>query len=148
MEDDLEKVKNASSQSELLDNFRLFGKNTSDLINQAAKRQNELKDPRLRDDLASARAVLKKNSMMLLTASKVGVGGGALSAVLRNIGKIAVTSSFTVIDGFGLCNVRCQSVIKACILFLMFVDTAVGTCHMIYSLKDSLNLKSLFVIVL
>ena len=64
-------MKNASSQSELLDNFRLFGKNTSDLINQAAKRQNELKDPRLRDDLASARAVLKKNSMMLLTASKV-----------------------------------------------------------------------------
>ena len=71
VEDDLEKVKNASSQSELLDNFRLFGKNTNDLINQAAKRQNELKDPRLRDDLASARAVLKKNSMMLLTASKV-----------------------------------------------------------------------------
>ena len=71
VEDDLENVKNASSQSELLDNFRLFGKNTNDLTNQAAKRQNELKDPRLRDDLASARAVLKKNSMMLLTASKV-----------------------------------------------------------------------------
>lgn len=55
----------------MLENFRLFGKNTNDLVNQAAKRQNELKDPRLRDDLASARAVLKKNSMMLLTASKV-----------------------------------------------------------------------------
>ena len=73
MEDDIEKVKNASSQSELVDNFRMFGKNTSELVNQAAKRQGELKDPRLRDDLASARAVLKKNSMMLLTASKVSV---------------------------------------------------------------------------
>lgn len=71
VEDDIEKVKNASSQSELVDNFRLFGKNTSELVNRAAKRQGELKDPRLRDDLASARAVLKKNSMMLLTASKV-----------------------------------------------------------------------------
>jgi catenin alpha len=41
------------------------------LIKQAAKRQQELKDPALRDDLAAARAVLKKHSTMLLTASKV-----------------------------------------------------------------------------
>lgn len=40
-------------------------------MNQAAKRQQELKDPQLRDDLAAARAVLKKHSTMLLTASKV-----------------------------------------------------------------------------
>lgn len=40
-------------------------------MNQAAKRQQELKDPQMRDDLASARAVLKKHSTMLLTASKV-----------------------------------------------------------------------------
>ena len=40
-------------------------------MSQAAKRQQELKDPMLRDDLAAARAVLKKHSMMLLTASKV-----------------------------------------------------------------------------
>ena len=33
----------------------------------------DLKDPRRRDDLAAARAVLKKNSMMLLTTSKVGL---------------------------------------------------------------------------
>ena len=32
----------------------------------------DLKDPRRRDDLAAARATLKKNSMMLLTTSKVG----------------------------------------------------------------------------
>ena len=40
------------------------------MMNQAAKRQYELKDPAMRDDLAAARAVLKKHSMMLLTASK------------------------------------------------------------------------------
>jgi len=68
---DLEKVKNASSQGELLDNIRAFERNASGLMSQAAKRQLELKDPQLRDDLAAARAVLKKHSTMLLTASKV-----------------------------------------------------------------------------
>lgn len=71
VEDDLEKLKNASSHSELLDNIKAFGRNASELMNQAAKRQQELKDPQLRDDLAAARAVLKKHSTMLLTASKV-----------------------------------------------------------------------------
>lgn len=71
MEDDLEKVKNASSQGELLDNIKAFGRNATELMNQAAKRQMELKDPQLRDDLAAARAILKKHSTMLLTASKV-----------------------------------------------------------------------------
>ena len=33
--------------------------------------QQDLKDPRKQEELAAARAVLKKNSMMLLTASKV-----------------------------------------------------------------------------
>lgn len=71
MEDDLEKVKNASSQAELLDNIKVFGRSASELMSQAAKRQQELKDPQLRDDLAAARAILKKHSTMLLTASKV-----------------------------------------------------------------------------
>lgn len=44
---------------------------SDELMNQAAKRQLELKDSQMRDDLASARAVLKKHSTMLLTASKV-----------------------------------------------------------------------------
>jgi catenin alpha len=71
VEDDLEKVRNASSQPELLESIRSFGRNASELIAQAAKRQQELKDGQLRDDLAAARAVLKKHSTMLLTASKV-----------------------------------------------------------------------------
>jgi len=67
----LNNVKNASSQGELIENIKAFGRNASSLMSQAAKRQQELKDPQLRDDLAAARAVLKKNSTMLLTASKV-----------------------------------------------------------------------------
>uniref|UniRef100_A0A646QDC8 Catenin alpha n=1 Tax=Hemiscolopendra marginata TaxID=943146 RepID=A0A646QDC8_9MYRI len=84
VEDDLEKVKNASSQSELIDSFRQFGRNAVELIQQAAKRQAELKDPRLRDDLAAARAVLKKHSMMLLTASKAYVRHPELAAAKAN----------------------------------------------------------------
>lgn len=40
----------------------------------------ELEDPQLRDDLAAARAVLKKHSTMLLTASKVYVRHPELTA--------------------------------------------------------------------
>lgn len=71
VEDDLDKLRDASSQDELISNMRQFGRNANELIKQAAKRQQELKDPQLRDDLAAARAILKKHSTMLLTASKV-----------------------------------------------------------------------------
>ena len=46
--------------------------------------QNDLKDPRRRDDLASARATLKKNSMMLLTTSKTYVRHPELPAAKSN----------------------------------------------------------------
>ena len=51
---------------------------------QAAKRQYELKDPAMRDNLAAARAVLKKHSMMLLTASKAYVRHPELAAAKAN----------------------------------------------------------------
>lgn len=84
VEDDLAKLKDASSQGELIDNIRQFGANANELMNQAAKRQQELKDPQLRDDLAAARAVLKKHSTMLLTASKVYVRHPELAAAKAN----------------------------------------------------------------
>lgn len=84
VEDDLIKVKNASSQPELLENIKAFGRNASELMSQAAKRQLELKDTQLRDDLAAARAVLKKHSTMLLTASKVYVRHPELAAAKAN----------------------------------------------------------------
>ncbi|RWS29245.1 alpha-catenin-like protein [Leptotrombidium deliense] len=84
VEDDLNMLRNVENQPQLMESFKRFGKNTVDLINQAAKRQAELKDPRLRDDLAAARAVLKKNTMMLLTASKVYVRHPELSAAKEN----------------------------------------------------------------
>ncbi|CAG9759441.1 unnamed protein product [Ceutorhynchus assimilis] len=84
VENDLEKLKMASSNDELLDNIETFRHNANELMNQAAKRQQELKDPQLRDDLAAARAVLKKHSTMLLTASKVYVRHPELAAAKAN----------------------------------------------------------------
>ncbi|XP_060534035.1 catenin alpha [Cylas formicarius] len=84
VENDIEKLKNASSNGELLDNIEKFRQNANELMNQAAKRQQELKDPQLRDDLAAARAVLKKHSTMLLTASKVYVRHPELAAAKAN----------------------------------------------------------------
>merc|ERR1719225_1462583 len=84
VEDDLEYLKSVSSQAELMDGMDRFGKSAHDLMSQAAKRQHELKDPVLRDDLAAARAVLKKHSMMLLTASKAYVRHPELSAAKAN----------------------------------------------------------------
>ncbi|XP_021961415.1 catenin alpha [Folsomia candida] len=84
VEDDLEKLKNVSSQGELMESIRSFGRNAADLMVAAAKRQQELKDPQLRDDLAAARALLKKHSTMLLTASKVYVRHPELIAAKAN----------------------------------------------------------------
>merc|ERR1719273_359795 len=84
VEADLEHLKGVSSQAELMESIKRFGVSAQDLMNQAAKRQYELKDPVLRDDLAAARAVLKKHSMMLLTASKAYVRHPELSAAKAN----------------------------------------------------------------
>ncbi|CAH0698161.1 unnamed protein product [Spodoptera exigua] len=84
VENDLDKLKSASSQSELLESARQFGRSASELAAQAAKRQRELKEPRMKDELAAARAVLKKHSTMLLTASKVYVRHPELAAAKAN----------------------------------------------------------------
>jgi len=84
VEADLEHLKNVSSQAELMESIKRFGVSAQDLMNQAAKRQYELKDPSMRDNLAAARAVLKKHSMMLLTASKAYVRHPELAAAKEN----------------------------------------------------------------
>ncbi|XP_013194609.1 catenin alpha [Amyelois transitella] len=84
VETDLDKLKSASSQSELVESARQFGRSANELAAQAAKRQHELKEPRMKDELAAARAVLKKHSTMLLTASKVYVRHPELAAAKAN----------------------------------------------------------------
>lgn len=84
VENDLDRIRNASSQQELMDSFKEFGKSVVELSERAAQRQADLKDPRRRDDLAASRATLKKSSMMLLTASKAYVRHPELAAARAN----------------------------------------------------------------
>ncbi|KAL8622357.1 Catenin alpha-2 [Nucella lapillus] len=84
VEDDLQGVMNATSQQGLMDSFKTLGKSIGELEEMAAKRQADLKDPRRRDELAAARAMLKKNTMMLLTTSKAYVRHPELAAAKAN----------------------------------------------------------------
>ena len=71
VQQDLNNIKNSSNQDELMHHFKSYGVNVVELTNQAARRQADLKDTKLKDELASARATLKKSSLKLLTSAKV-----------------------------------------------------------------------------
>ena len=84
VEDDLDRIRNASSQQELMNSYKDYGRSVVELQGRAGRRQQDLKDPRRRDDMAAARATLKKNSMMLLTTSKAYVRHPELAAARSN----------------------------------------------------------------
>lgn len=67
-----------------MNGFREFGRSMAELADRAARRQADLKDPRRQEELAAARAVLKKNSMMLLSTSKAYVRHPELAAARSN----------------------------------------------------------------
>ncbi|KAM4053297.1 catenin alpha-2 isoform 2-T2 [Anomaloglossus baeobatrachus] len=70
VEEALEMVKNATNEQDLAHRFKEFGKEMVKLNYVAARRQQELKDPHCRDEMAAARGALKKNATMLYTASQ------------------------------------------------------------------------------
>ncbi|MEQ2192673.1 Catenin alpha-2 [Xenoophorus captivus] len=61
---------NATNEQDLANRFKEFGKEMVKLNYVAARRQQELKDPQCRDEMAAARGALKKNATMLYTASQ------------------------------------------------------------------------------
>ena len=84
VQQDLSNLKAASNQDELTHHFKNYGRDIVELTNQAGKRQLSIWEPKLRDELASARAVLKKHSLKLLTASKTLIRHPELSAAQAN----------------------------------------------------------------
>ncbi|MFT7807657.1 catenin alpha-2 isoform X1 [Arapaima gigas] len=70
VEEALEAVKNATNEQDLASRFKEFGREMVKLNYVAARRQQELKDPQCRDEMAAARGALKKNATMLYTASQ------------------------------------------------------------------------------
>ncbi|XP_061412431.1 catenin alpha-2-like [Lethenteron reissneri] len=84
VEETLEKVRMAGSQQELANTFKKFGQEMVTLNHLAARRQQDLKDPRLRDEMAAARGSLKKNATMLYTASQAFLNHPDVAATKAN----------------------------------------------------------------
>nr|CAB3234268.1 catenin alpha-2 [Phallusia mammillata] len=78
------RVKDSTNPKELLENFQAFGADIAKLNSATIMRQNDLKDLRRRDDLAAARADLKKNSMMLYTSSLASLRHPEVAAAKAN----------------------------------------------------------------
>ena len=81
---DLMYMRQVSTQPQLMEGMRRLEKSVALLSQHAGKRQKELKDPLMRDNLAAARAVLIKQSPMLLTSSNVHVRYPDLSGARQN----------------------------------------------------------------
>ncbi len=84
VQQDLINLKNSSNQDELTHHFKIYGRNIVELTSQAGRRQADLKDTRLKDELAAARATLKKQSMILYSAAKTLLRHPELSAAQSN----------------------------------------------------------------
>ncbi|KAJ8001165.1 hypothetical protein DPEC_G00188440 [Dallia pectoralis] len=84
VEDALEAVKNANNEQDLANRFKEFGKEMVKLNYVAARRQQELKDPQCRDEMAAARGALKKNATMLYTASQAFIRHPDVAATRAN----------------------------------------------------------------
>lgn len=84
VQQDIESLRNASSQQEVVESHEKFCHNTDRLFHEVDMRQRELKDERSKFELAAARAVLKKNRTLLLTASKVYIRHPEISEAKKN----------------------------------------------------------------
>ncbi|CAF0896434.1 unnamed protein product [Brachionus calyciflorus] len=80
VQQDLINLKQSNNQDELTNNFKDYGRDLIELTNLAGKRQALLNDLRLKDELASCRAILKRNSLKLFTSSKTLIRHPELSA--------------------------------------------------------------------
>jgi len=81
---DLMYMRQVSTQPQLMEGMRRLEKSVANLSQHAGKRQKELKDPLMREHLAAARAVLIKQSPMLLTSSNVHVRYPDLAQARQN----------------------------------------------------------------
>ncbi|CAF2404143.1 unnamed protein product [Rotaria sp. Silwood2] len=70
VEEDLQHIYNVSNQEELIHYYKQYGKDLNDLNHHAQRRQQDLVDRTEQENLAAARATLKRSSMMLFSSSK------------------------------------------------------------------------------
>lgn len=71
VQDDLENVRNANNQADLMASLKALGASMTELLKQASNTQKDVRHPLMRDEFAGARATLLKYSPMLMQASKI-----------------------------------------------------------------------------
>lgn len=71
MSHSLERLESVNNFTEFVKAFSQFGAEMVELAHLTGDRQNDLKDERRRAQMAAARQVLERSTMMLLTSSKV-----------------------------------------------------------------------------
>ena len=67
----LGRLESVTNFTEFVKAFSVFGAEMVELAHVTGERQNDLKDERRRAQMAAARQVLERSTMMLLTSSKV-----------------------------------------------------------------------------
>lgn len=67
----LSRLESVANFSEFVKAFSIFGAEMVELAHVTGNRQNDLKDERRRAQMAAARQVLERSTMMLLTSTKV-----------------------------------------------------------------------------
>ncbi|ESN99844.1 hypothetical protein HELRODRAFT_101461 [Helobdella robusta] len=81
---DIDRISSAQNNQELTNCMDHFNENLNEVNQRTGSRQMDLKDERRREDLAAARAVLKKSSVMLFTTTKTHVRHPELQAARSN----------------------------------------------------------------
>lgn len=69
----LGRLEGVNNFTEFVKAFSHFGTEMVELAHLTGERQNDLKDERRRSQIAAARQVLERSTMLLLTSSKVSV---------------------------------------------------------------------------
>jgi hypothetical protein len=94
----LGRLESVTNFTEFVKAFSQFGAEMVELAHLTGDRQNDLKDERRRAQMAAARQVLERSTMMLLTSSKVrslpcGIQRLFVKSVVSNILQNFVTST-------------------------------------------------------
>lgn len=69
----LTRLEGVNNFTEFVKAFSQFGNEMVDFAHVTGDRQNDLKDERRRAQMSAARTILERSTLMLLTASKVGL---------------------------------------------------------------------------
>ena len=81
---DLELMRKVGSQQELMEWMRRLESSLTELRQEAGVRQRELKDSALREELGASRAVLRRQTPLLLTSCNVSVRYPELELARQN----------------------------------------------------------------